>query len=45
MRALVLDADGCLALRDRPKPSAGDECLIRVTAAGICAIDLERLRG
>ena len=25
----VLNADGSLSLRDRPKPSAGDECLIR----------------
>jgi alcohol dehydrogenase len=45
MRALVLDADGTLALRDRPKPAAGDECVIRVTAAGICGTDLELLRG
>jgi 2-desacetyl-2-hydroxyethyl bacteriochlorophyllide A dehydrogenase len=45
MHALVLDADGTLSLRDRPKPAAGDECLIRVTAAGICGTDLELLRG
>ncbi len=45
MRALVLDADGTLALRDRPRPAAGDECVIRVTAAGICGTDLELLRG
>jgi threonine dehydrogenase-like Zn-dependent dehydrogenase len=45
MRALILDADGTLSLGDRPKPAAGDECLIRVTAAGICGTDLELLRG
>jgi threonine dehydrogenase-like Zn-dependent dehydrogenase len=45
MRALVLDADGTLALRDRPRAAAGDECVIRVTAAGICGTDLELLRG
>jgi len=46
MRALVLDASGTLSLVDRPKPAAGDdECLIRVTAAGICGTDLELLRG
>jgi threonine dehydrogenase-like Zn-dependent dehydrogenase len=45
VRALVLDADGTLSLRDRPKPRAGDECVIRVTAAGICGTDLELLRG
>ena len=45
MRALVLDADGTLSLRDRPRPAAGGECLIRVTAAGICGTDLELVRG
>ena len=45
MRALVLDTEGSLSLRDLPKPVAGDECLIRVTAAGICGTDLELLRG
>jgi alcohol dehydrogenase len=45
MRAIVLNADGNLSLSDRPKPSAGDECLIRVLAAGICGTDLELLRG
>lgn len=45
MRALVLDSAGTLALWERPKPSAGDECLIRVTAAGICGTDLELARG
>jgi 2-desacetyl-2-hydroxyethyl bacteriochlorophyllide A dehydrogenase len=45
MRAIVLDGDGTLSLRERPKPVAGDECLIRVTAAGICGTDLELVRG
>jgi threonine dehydrogenase-like Zn-dependent dehydrogenase len=45
MRAIVLDPDGTLSLRDRPKPAANGECLIRVTAAGICGTDLELLRG
>jgi threonine dehydrogenase-like Zn-dependent dehydrogenase len=45
MRAIVLDADGMLSLRERPKPPAGDECVIRVSAAGICGTDLELLRG
>jgi threonine dehydrogenase-like Zn-dependent dehydrogenase len=45
VRALVLDADGTLSLRDRPKPAASGECLIRVTAAGICGTDLELVRG
>jgi alcohol dehydrogenase len=45
VRALVLDADGTLSLRDRPTPRAGGECLIRVAAAGICGTDLELLRG
>ena len=45
MRALVLDCRQSLSLADRPIPAAGDECLIRVTAAGICGTDLELLRG
>jgi len=45
MRAVVLDPDGTLSLRDRPKPSARGECLIRVLAAGICGTDLELIRG
>jgi alcohol dehydrogenase len=44
MRAVVLDA-GTLSLRDRSVPEATGECLIRVTAAGICGTDLELLRG
>jgi threonine dehydrogenase-like Zn-dependent dehydrogenase len=45
MRALVLDSDGTLNLSERSKPTTADECLIRVTAAGICGTDLELLRG
>jgi alcohol dehydrogenase len=45
MRALVLDTDGTLSLRNCAPPDARDECLIRVTAAGICGTDLELLRG
>jgi alcohol dehydrogenase len=45
MRALVLDSSGTLSLQRRPTPSRDDECLIRVTAAGICGTDLELLRG
>jgi threonine dehydrogenase-like Zn-dependent dehydrogenase len=44
MRAIVLDG-GTLTLRDRPTPPAAHECLVRVTAAGICGTDLELLRG
>lgn len=45
MRALVLDDTGSLALRDVPVPAAGDDCLIRVTRAGICGTDLQMLGG
>ena len=44
MRAVVLDA-GTLTLRDRPIPAIDGECLVRVTAAGICGTDLELRRG
>lgn len=45
MRALVLDPSGGLTLAERPRPSAAAECVIRVTAAGICGTDLELRRG
>lgn len=45
MRALLLDSDGTLALREHSKPARAGECVIRVTAAGICGTDLELLRG
>jgi threonine dehydrogenase-like Zn-dependent dehydrogenase len=45
MLAIFLDSSGTLSLRDRPRPVANGECVIRVTAAGICGTDLELLRG
>jgi alcohol dehydrogenase len=44
MRALVVD-NGTLTLADRPAPAEPGECLVRVTAAGICGTDLELLKG
>jgi threonine dehydrogenase-like Zn-dependent dehydrogenase len=45
LRALILDSPRPLRLGDRTKPSAASECVVRVTAAGICGTDLELLRG
>jgi threonine dehydrogenase-like Zn-dependent dehydrogenase len=45
VRALVLEAHGRLTLGHRPKPVAGEECVIRVSAAGICGTDLALLQG
>jgi threonine dehydrogenase-like Zn-dependent dehydrogenase len=45
MRALVLDPFGTLTLTQRERPSAASECVIRVSAAGICGTDLELRRG
>jgi len=45
VRALVLGSDGRLSLQHRDRPRSVDECLIRVTAAGICGTDLELQRG
>lgn len=45
MRALVLDNHGTLSLQERDTPHRAGECLIRVTAAGICGTDIELLRG
>lgn len=44
MRALVLGPDGP-ALRDVPPPARPGEALVRVTVAGVCATDLELVRG
>ena len=45
MRALTLD-DGGVALRDVPEPVPGEgEVLVRVVRAGICATDLQLMRG
>jgi threonine dehydrogenase-like Zn-dependent dehydrogenase len=45
MRALVLGSDGRLSLEHVPLPALPHECLIRVTAAGICGTDLQMLDG
>src|SRR5690349_14438876 len=45
MRAVVLNATGGLSLTERPRPDSPDECLIKVTAAGICGTDLELRHG
>ena len=44
MKALVLGEDGP-AVVERPRPEAGDEALIRPILAGICATDLELVKG
>jgi 2-desacetyl-2-hydroxyethyl bacteriochlorophyllide A dehydrogenase len=44
MRALAIER-GALDLRDRPVPARPDECLVRVSLAGICGTDLEILAG
>ena len=44
MRVLVAH-QGRLTLADRPAPAVPGECLVRVTAAGICGTDLELLSG
>jgi threonine dehydrogenase-like Zn-dependent dehydrogenase len=44
MRALAIER-GTLDLRDRPIPVRPDECLVRVSLAGICGTDLEILAG
>jgi alcohol dehydrogenase len=45
MRALLLDSSGTLSLTERPRSRIASECVIRVTAAGICGTDLELRRG
>jgi len=45
MRALVLGTDGRLSLDQVASPARPDECLIRVTLAGICGTDLHMLDG
>ena len=45
MRALVLGSEGRLSLEQVPLPALPGECLIRVTAAGICGTDLQMLDG
>ena len=45
MRALVLGGDGNLTVGEVPLPALPNECLIRVTLAGICGTDLQMLDG
>ena len=45
MRALCLDSRGVVTLDDVPAPALPDECLVRVTLAGICGTDLHLLDG
>ena len=45
MRALCLDSRGVLTLDEVPAPASPDECLVRVTLAGICGTDLHLLDG
>lgn len=46
MQAIVLTDDGLTFRRDYPRPVPGpDEALIRVRVAGICATDLEIVKG
>ncbi len=44
MQALVLSSDGP-AVRDVPAPAAGPEALIRLELGGVCATDLELVKG
>jgi len=45
MRALILDRSGTMHLAERDMPAAPSECIVRVSAAGICGTDLELMRG
>jgi threonine dehydrogenase-like Zn-dependent dehydrogenase len=45
MKALVLAPPRPLEARDVPQPARDKECLVRVTAAGICGTDLQLLEG
>lgn len=45
MRALAIEDDGVIHLRDVPQPAATGECLVKILMAGICGTDLELLRG
>jgi threonine dehydrogenase-like Zn-dependent dehydrogenase len=45
MKALVVRAGAPMALEDVPVPARDDECVIRVTMAGICGTDLQILEG
>lgn len=45
MRALVLTSDGPRAVTDHPPPSRPGEAVVRLLGAGICATDLELVKG
>jgi threonine dehydrogenase-like Zn-dependent dehydrogenase len=45
MRALVVDANHQLSLKDVPEPAREGECRVRVLMAGICGTDLQLLEG
>jgi len=45
MRALVLGAEGPSVVEDRPAPDAAAEALVRPLLAGVCATDLELVKG
>jgi threonine dehydrogenase-like Zn-dependent dehydrogenase len=45
MRALRLDPAGSLSVATAALPTHADDCLIRVTRAGICGTDLQMLDG
>ena len=45
MKALVITRPATIELKDVPRPSRADECLIRVRRAGICGTDLQLLEG
>ncbi|MAE71958.1 MAG: alcohol dehydrogenase [Gemmatimonadetes bacterium] len=45
MRALVLEDSGPSLIRDYPDPPSTEEALIRLLVAGICATDIELVRG
>jgi threonine dehydrogenase-like Zn-dependent dehydrogenase len=45
MKGLVLNGRGGIDLREVARPERAGECLVRVTAAGICGTDLQMLEG
>ena len=45
MKALVITRPATIELRDLPRPSRADQCLIRIRRAGICGTDLQLLDG
>ena len=45
MKALVITRPATIELKDLPRPSRADQCLIRIRRAGICGTDLQLLEG